>query len=186
MLINDLNELPKCFKEGIRVILLIHRNKDGNKGNAQRKSIKKISMNIEEYENIVFKFDYLRKHNPDYKDYRIYASLNSRNIEKAIHKVKLLSVENDYAREEEKLRFYTERENIFFSCLMNSDCKVDSNVLIDCDSKEEYLEALQFLPVKIILFKYETKNGHHIITKPFNPKLYPILEIKKDPLIYLG
>lgn len=44
MIIDNLSDLPDMFKDGVRGIVLLHRNKDGQSGNAQRKALKKISM----------------------------------------------------------------------------------------------------------------------------------------------
>ena len=36
-----------------------------------------------------------------------------------------------------------------------------------------------------ILLHYETPNGWHVITQPYNPELTKGLEIKKDALMFL-
>lgn len=183
MIIDNLDKVPSCFKDGVRGILLLHRNKDGENGNAQRKSVKKISKNEQEWKEIILRFKELQQHS--YQGYRIYSSVNSRNMEKAIHEFKLRQLNVDYGSIEELHWFYKDIENRFFSCLMNPNCKHESNFLIDCDSKEEYEMAKERIPSNLIIFEYLTKNGMHIITKPFNPNEIKV-EIKKDDLIYIG
>ena len=52
-LIDDLESIPEMFTSGYRGILLIKRNKDGEEGNAQRKSLKRISKNTEEWRECI-------------------------------------------------------------------------------------------------------------------------------------
>ncbi len=183
MLIDNLGFLPDCFKDGVRGIMLLHRNKDGEKGNAQRKAIKKVSRNIEEWHEIVLEFKNLQF--LACPGYRIYSSVNSRNIDKAIHEFKLRQIAVDYGSENELDWFYKDIQNRFFSCLMNPNCRNQNNFLIDCDSEEEYFDAIKILKEDDVLFDYCTKNGRHIICKPFNPNDIE-LEPKKDEMIYIG
>ncbi len=53
MLIEDLDSLPSTFTDGIRGVLLLKRNKDGECGNAQRKAIKHIYRSTEEWKEAV-------------------------------------------------------------------------------------------------------------------------------------
>jgi hypothetical protein len=186
MILDDLDDLPEIFKNSHRGIMLLHRNKDGETGNAQRKSIKKISRDIEEWYKIVCEFKELQQNT--YEGYRIYSSVNSRNMEKAIHEFKLRSLHADYDSLTEKEWFYVDIQNRFFSCLMNPNCREQSNLLIDCDSNDECKLVFENIPQQLILFNYKTKNGMHFLTKPFNPKQLhiPIHIIKKDAMIYVG
>lgn len=183
MIIDDLEDLPDSFKEGVRGVMLIHRNKDGHIGNAQRTCIKKISKNKEEWTEAVQYFERLQR--LAFPLHRIYSCVNSRDMAKAIHEFKVRQLYHDYGNSEELERFYQDIQNRFFSCLMNPNCRKESNFLIDCDSEEEYECALKTLPKELIVYQYPTRNGHHIISKPFNPNEYQI-EIKKDDLIYIG
>lgn len=183
MLIDDLSLLPDIFKEGYRGIMLIHRNKDGCKGNAQRKSFKKISSSPEQWENIVLEFKHMQQ--TSHEDFRIYSSVNPRNMQKAIHEFKRRQLEFDYGNNEELDEFYRDIDNRFFSCLMNPTCRSGSYFLIDCDTVKEYEESLRIVPKDLIVFDYETKSGRHLITHPFNPNEIKV-EIKKDDLIYIG
>lgn len=183
MIIHQLDNLPDFFKQGFRGIMLLHRNKDGALGNAQRKCIKRISSNITEWNEIVLSLYELKlKH---YPEHRIYASVNERNIDKAIHEFQRRTVECMWGARAERDAFYCDIENRFFSCLMNPNARNCSNFLIDCDTPDEYLEYYAKLTKDIIIYEYPTKNGTHIITKPFNPKDIQV-PFKKDELLYVG
>ena len=184
MLIHNLDLIPQSFKDGIRAIFLLHRNKDGESGNAQRKSIKRVSRNAKEWHEIVSHFAILQQ--DSYSGHRIYASVNSRCMEKAVREFKRRQLDNDYAAGDIKDWFYVDIQNTFLSCLMNPSCRNEGNFLIDCDTNEQLKDALKIIPKNFIIFDYPTKNGHHIITHPFNPNDYQGLEIKKDDLMYLG
>lgn len=183
MIIDDLSLLPESFKTGYRGILLIHRNKDGCRGNAQRKSFKKISSSAEQWEGIILEFRHMQK--ISYQGFRIYSSVNARNMQKSIHEFKRRQLEFDYGNNQELDEFYRDIDNRFFSCLMNPSCRCESNFIIDCDTDKEYRHAKETLCEDMILFDYPTKNGRHIISKPFNPNEF-LIEVKKDDLIYIG
>lgn len=184
MLIDNLEKLPDSFKSGIRGLLLVLRNKDGNIGNAQRKAIVQISQDIDQWHATVEYFQKLRECS-QYENHRIYASVNRRNIQKAIHEFKRRQLEFDYGNNIELDNFYIDVRNRFFSCLMNPNSRSESNFLIDCDTDDEYHNAIQKIPPFLILLDYKTKNGRHVITKPYNPHEINVLP-KKDDLLYIG
>ena len=183
MLIDDLDTLPEMFKDGVRGIMILHRTKDGETGNAQRKAIKKISRDKEEWLKIISDFRYLQQNS--YQGHRIYSSVNSRNMEKAIHEFKLRQLHHDYGNLHELNCFYTDIENRFFSCMMNPGCRETSYFLFDCDSIEEHIRMVVRIPSDLICADYGTYNGRHILTRPFNPTPAN-LEPKKDDLILIG
>jgi len=184
-LIERIDDIPEIFTDGIRCILLIKRNKDGEEGNAQRKSIKRISEGSDEWKAIVLELRQLQE--STHKGYRIYSSVNKRDIHKAIHEFKRRQLENDRSLYFEWRSFYFDVKNRFFSCLMNPSCRMTNMFLIDCDTPEEYKHAeLQLRSSGLTIMEYETKNGHHIITRPFNPNDYGNMQIKKDELLFIG
>ena len=184
-LIEDINTIPEIFTDGVRGILLIRRNKDGEEGNAQRKAIKRISRNSIEWRAFVRELYELQQ--TSHQGYRIYSSVNERNITKAIHEFKRRQLETDYGNMHELHSFYCDIKNRFFSCLMNPNCRAQNNFLIDCDTEEEYEHAkLQLRNSGLIVMEYKTKNGMHIITRPFNPNDYGNMQIKKDELMFIG
>lgn len=185
MLIEDLDAIPEIFTDGIRGIMLLRRNKDGEEGNAQRKAIKSISRDTQEWKTIIRELRNLQE--TSYQGYRIYSSVNSRDISKAIHEFKRRQLETDYGNAFEFWSFYCDIKNRFFSCLMNPNCRATSHFLIDCDTQEEYEHAeLQLRGSGLVLMQYPTKNGYHIITLPFNPNDYGNMQIKKDELMFIG
>lgn len=182
MLIDDLTQLPDSFKDGVRGILLLQRNKDGETGNAQRKSIKLISNGINDWNDKIDQLHHLQRNS--HPNHRIYSSVNSRCLKSAIHEFKHRQLDADLADKKSYDEFYIDIKNRFFSALMNPKSRNESFFLIDCDTPQEYSDA--FYKVKdLIVFDYATKNGRHIITKPFNPNEIKV-EIKKDDLIYIG
>lgn len=186
MLIKNLDLLPDVFKEGYRGILLIHRNKDGCEGNAQRKAFKRISRNKQEWLQIINEYEEMRK--SQYPNYRIYSHVNMRNMEKAIRLFKERQLEADYDKNENHHGFYTDITNRFFSCFSNPQASGESWFLLDCDSTVEYEECMSELSLHdIYKYDYRTRNGYHIITSPFNPnKLNLPVEIKRDALIAIA
>jgi hypothetical protein len=183
MLIDDLDSVPDFLTDGVRGILLIHRNKDGEKANAQRKAFTRISNGTEEWKKIILELRELQL--SQFPTHRIYASVNQRNTEKAIREFKRRQLQHDYDPLNIRHEFYYDIKNRFFSCLMSPMNKADYNLLIDCDSNKEYRKALCTLMPNEILFDYATKNGRHIISKPFNPTGCT-LQIKKDDLLAIA
>jgi len=182
MLIDDLTKLPDSFKEGYRVVLLLHRNKDGAVGNAHRKCFKIITNGVQEWTQAIEKLKHMK--DTAYPLHRIYSTVNSRNMCKAIHEFKKRQLEFDYANNP-TYDFYLDIENRFVSCLMNPSCRNESFFLVDCDCADDYTRALNEIHKSLIVFDYETKNGRHLVTKPFNPNGLQ-LDIKKDDLLSIG
>ena len=183
MLIDDLDIVPEWLTDGYRGIMLIKRNKDGGEGNAHRKAIKAISRDSESWKSIIENF--LNLQLTSHIGFRIYASVNSKRIEKAIHEFKRRQLESDYGNDKELDWFYIDVQNRFFSCLMNERAKESQNFLIDCDSEMEYEDAITQIPENLILFDYATKNGRHLITKPFNTSEIRV-QIKKDDMLSIA
>lgn len=184
--------IPHDFKTGYRGIMLLHRTKDGAKGNVQRKSLKRCSSNADEWDCIIREFQYLKMTVSEYQNYRIYSSVNSRNMDKAIREFKRLQLDTDYDNNCNKHGFYLDVDNRFFSCFMQPAQKSESNFLFDCDGSEviyivvrDYLKNLGFY-----LFSYPTTNGFHVISKPFDVSKHALhlpscVEIKKDGMIFI-
>jgi hypothetical protein len=186
VLIDDLTQLPKVFKTGFRGIILLYRTKDGAEGNPHRTCIKRISANEEEFDLHVKNLNEMRLER--YPEHRIYASVNARDIQKAIREFKRRQLDVDYDQHEINNRFYIDIENRFFSCFMNPSCKSESNFLFDCDTMQEYIDCSFALKNNNIeYFDYSTKNGWHIITKAFNYNKFQLpVEPKKDDLIAIA
>ncbi len=156
--------------DGFRVVLLIHRSKEGGFNNTHKRHLKKIiTRNSEEFFIAVSELIEFIK--TDDRDLRIYASVNCRNINKAIRLFKQRQLDNDYTTEPMKSNFYIDIKNRFISCLMDKSSRDDSNFLFDLDGCDDRsLISIQLMLSKItsVLNTYKTKNGYHIITSPFN------------------
>jgi hypothetical protein len=186
-----MNNIPDTFKDGIRLIMLTLRSKEGGKSNKpDRVAHKKLSNGIEEFNKIVDEF--IELSNNSKEPLRIYSSVNKRDINKGIRNFKRLQLEADYWDIESRNEFYLDIKNRWISSIMQPNCRENTNFLIDIDGDlKECLsvgEKLYELGVEVIL-DYPTKNGFHIITKPFNPSLLTEVRedhIKKDGLILLN
>ena len=187
----------KFFANGVRVLFLIHRNKEGGETN-NTKVRKVITRNKEEFRLELIKLvdekeraAMLREPLP----YRIYSCVNARDIEKAIRQFKFEQLEADYYDDELRHGFYYDSKNRFVGALMtpSSRMKDQSYFVIDVDNEEgrdvmgEALGGIAQAGAKIIM-QYATKNGWHIVSEPFNPNLFnvPGVEIKKDGLLLLS
>lgn len=187
-----MNIVPTQFKEGLRMIMLTKRSKDGGRNNPDRVAKRKISRNETEFDSIVDEFK--KEMETSSEPLRIYSSVNSRDIKKAIRLFKQRQLDADYYDEDSKNNFYFDIKNRWISCFMNPSCRAETKFLIDIDDVESVADTIIYakrllgeLGVKI-LASYTTKNGAHIITEPFNPSLWDtdLGEIKKDGLILIA
>lgn len=187
MLLNNIDEIPEIFTFGVRCIILILRNKDGGNRNAQRNSLKRISTNTLEWKKTIIELSHFR--DALYPNHRIYSSVNERNMQKSIHEFKRRQLETDFGNQHEHAQFYIDIENRFFSCLSKPNCRAQNNFIIDCDSIPQHENSLVVLPNEFILMDYQTKNGRHLVTRPFNPNDYCLIPedaIHKDGMMYIG
>lgn len=187
----------KGFTDGVRVLFLIWRNKEGSKVVRNLKVRKLISSNEEEFEKCLTQLVDLKDRYSELP-LRIYSTVNKRNLDKAIRKFKELQLENDYQDREQYYGFYKDIKNRWISSLMRDSSRLETQFIIDIDnSNKEYAIEIEkeILEHTELIKKYRTKNGYHLIVKPFNPNLiktyeksgyiYPDVSIKKDELILL-
>lgn len=177
----------KDFMDGNRMIMLIHRGKEGGKNDrGDRVSKRKISRNKNEFMEIVDRFIELKKQSD--KPLRIYSSVNKRDIDKGIREFEQRQLYARYYDEESKYSFYFDIKNRWISCIMAPKCRAETKFIIDIDDGEDDIEfireKLELLSVRILL-EYKTKNGTHIVTEPFNPNTLPEADINKDGLLLL-
>ncbi len=179
------------FTDGVRVLILVQRNKEGGNNRRDKGSIKrKVSKNKEEFAEILSEF--LEIKNSSDIPLRIYSSVNPRNIEKAIRLFKFEQLEADFYDIENKHNFYYDIRNRWVGVVASPKAKSGTLFLIDIDhtvnraNVDSVKEALETRGIKIVL-DYKTKNGNHIITEPFNPQLVESLklEIKTDGMLLL-
>lgn len=99
------------FTDGVRTMFLIHRPKEGGKNNGKAFVKKVVTANSEEfYVQLLKLLD--EKERAD-MPYRIYSSLNARDIEKAIRQFKFEQLEADYYDDESRHNFYYDVRNRF-------------------------------------------------------------------------
>lgn len=173
------------FSDGVRVLFLIHRNKEGGDTN-NTKVEKVITSNLPEFWDAVAQL--IDKKNNSGLPYRVYSSVNHRNLEKAIRQFKFEQLEADYYDPYDRARFYLDVRNRFIGCLMQPPQKASSYFLFDVDS-EDNGATLKALSGAHIVLSYRTKHGWHIVTEPFNHTkitLPPETELKIDGLLLLS
>ncbi len=158
------------YSDGIRIVFLIHRSKEGGMNNKFKRHLRKIiTTNSEEFFNAIISLQDDMKNSDD--PLRIYSSVNSRDINKAIHRFKVDQLEVDYSNQENKNSFYLDIKNKFISCLMKSGSRAESNFIIDLDHCDErsFHTIYKILEKKTnIQTYYKTKNGYHIVTDAFD------------------
>lgn len=179
-------EILEKFSDGVRVIMLHQRNKEGGRNKGDRYAYKRISTNREEFFKILEEMRKLKEKSD--KQLRIYSCVNRRDIEKGILNFKKRQLEADYYDEVGRNNFYIDIENRFISSLMKPNARAETLFLLDIDNKEQERMARTIIQKENIgvVAEYQTKNGKHIITKPFNPKLMPSdIEIKKDGMLLI-
>ena len=186
----EIMEQFRDFVDGTRIIMLTQRNKEGGKSNnPDRVSKRKISSNRIEFESILEEFLEIKNLFPE-KQLRIYSSVNQRNFEKGMREFKRQQLEADYYDNESKCNFYLDIKNRFLGSIMKPSSRAETFFLIDCDdlTRKTIGKAIDEVDaITDVVLHYKTKNGYHIITKPFNPNLFnkTIGEIKKDALLLL-
>lgn len=189
------NHLPANFKDGIRTIMLMHRKKDGGKySKPDRFAPKYITKSIDEFNE---KYEELIERGQDWGvKFRIYSSVNARNLEKGIKEYKRRQLEADFQGDENRDRFYMSTKTHFFAALMTPGSRAGKYFLLDIDDAPEdnqfALNAVMSLEEQEVSSHhwYHTPNGIHIITDPFNPNEIKLptddTDIKKDGMMLLA
>lgn len=180
------------FTDGFRVLFLIHRNKEGGETNNTKytKYMKIITRDSKEFREQLRELVSIQMNSE--VPYRIYSSVNARDFNKAIRQFKYEQLDADYYDQVQKENFYLDVKNRFLGCLMQPAQRYTSWFLFDIDNvegKDVYGETLQILDSELIIKSYPTKNGWHIVTKPFNYTTLTLpegVEIKKDGLLLLS
>lgn len=167
---------------GYRMVMLIDRNNSGRDRN-QKKCLRKISKNKEEFIEILSEFLEIKKDNE-----RIYSCLNERDIHKAIRIFKQNQLDAEYYDEISKNSFYLDIKNRWISAMMKPQSTKTSYFLLDIDTKnKDEVDDVKKRLCKISAnyIRYETKNGYHFVCPPFDPNLMSGIDIKKDGLLLL-
>lgn len=174
--------IPPIFTQGTREILLIDRS---SKNTCLFNKLARYPDMYEQHINDAIGI--ARRINTP--DLRVYMSINSRCIDKAIREFKRQQIEADYSKFQKD--WYLNLNKQFRHILMQPKQRKTKYFLIDIDTK--HLETLfavnNFIKDNNILTitSYETPNGSHIITEPFNINKckLPNVEVKTDGLMLL-
>jgi len=156
--------------EGIRILQLMQRKSDGGgTNNTKFKSV--ICRDRKEFTTQLAKM--LTTKNKSTEALRIYSSVNSRDLKKAVRHFKQCMLDADYGSEEMWEGLYFNIHNRFISSLMKPRNKLTPNFLLDLDQKDndDVLEKLANLDINILKM-YPTKQGWHFVTVPFNPAIF--------------
>lgn len=173
--------LPPIFFEGLREVLLIDRN---SKNTCLFNKIARYpDMYIQHIEEAIS----IAKHiNTPYL--RVYMSINSRCVDKAIREFKRQQIEADYSKYSHD--WYLNLNKQFRHILMQPKQRKTKYMLIDIDTKQSGTihivdQILKDRDIRTIT-SYETPNGSHIIAEPFNPNYFTNVEhveVKTDALM---
>ncbi len=174
---------PAQFRNGVRILMRTLRAKDGGKvTDPDRVADRVVSRNIEEYDDLLAQM--LRRRTGRE---RIYSTADARDMHKAIRLFKERQLEADYYDVTSRDSFYADIHNRWISALVSPRCAVGTTFLVDVDDAQ----ALTIAETEIasngleILHTYPTKNGKHIILRPFNPQLVSF-EVKKNSMMLVA
>jgi hypothetical protein len=175
------------YVDGVNVLILIFRSKEGAKSANNDHLQKIISDNPKKFKEALLSL--LDRKEKSGLPLRIYSSVNKRDISKAIRQFKYEQLDAEYYSAEDKNSFYLDIKNRFVGSLMKPSSRAETKFLIDVDDENAHSESLKKLAeLNIQIFDvFKTKNGWHIITEPFNPALFTVkdTEIKKDGMLLL-
>jgi hypothetical protein len=187
----ELCETFSGFTGGLRMLILLHRSKDGGHRDEEKRAIiSRFTFSETSFQSALEDLLLLRR--VLYPHTRLYSSVNERDPAKVLRIIDQESLDYKYCNSEEMLQNF--RKKLIKSprhFVMQTRTAIGNSFMIDVDNvpgKDVEGEALTLLselkvPIKV---KYRTKNGWHIITEPFNPKKWThSSEIQKDGLILL-
>ena len=175
--------IPQELKTGVHVLMLIARNKDRLPEGYDDQMLKYIVRCEHEWD--IHVKELAEQRNTYMPHHRLYACVNQRNVEAAIREFKRRQLNADYEGEELRQQYYLDIENRFISCLMAPSSALSRFMLLDCDTPEQTEKTRSQIPETLLIHEYETRSGHHFITKGFNPNGLTC-EVHRDGLMYLG
>lgn len=169
-----------------KIILFIIRKKDNDISKTiSRKDYYFISDDInksqKQREKIINKFKMIG--DTIYSDYvyRIYETVNVRDVNKANKELQHILIDADRI---------IDVPNKWLSILQSPKCRAERNFLLDLDdcTEDQYNEVIETLNTNNINIHSTNKtiNGYHIITSGFNPNIVEqyssFLELKRDAM----
>lgn len=176
----------KDFTGGIRVLFLLYRGKDGGDktDEDQRTFATRVSFNEKEFAKNLKELWALQE--LFYPECRIYLSVNARNLKKSIFTLKKELLFAETYDETGRQKLFERIAKSSRHILMQPSSAETSYFIFDIDQENISQELPEINSLTETLLIYKTKNGWHIVTKPFNPALYKgVGEIKKDGLLLL-
>ena len=187
--VEEIMEEFSDFTDGTRVLLLLQRKKEG--GSTQehkRRRARYVTHNGDQFKSCLFQLLLLQATSAI--DYRIYLSVSPRDIQKAEKEFKRLMLDVDFTGGENKQFFYEHLEDKWISALMSSNPMKDQGLFIldiDVPDNGQALRWIEGNHVELVK-QYRTKQGWHMVVKPFNRTLFPteIGEVKDDGLLLLA
>lgn len=192
--INETEEIMSTFEgftDGTRMLMLLYRKKDGGSNKEEQRVFEShVTSNRDEFKSKLMNLLWLKKL---YPNCRIYSCVNSRNQKKIIREIHNHLIEQYYSDEECANSIQKKIIKNPRSFVMKPSTRKSSFFLLDIDDEDgadKFGEALTFIAENEIeeIQRYRTKNGWHVVTKPFNPSNWDtsIGEIKKDALLLLS
>jgi hypothetical protein len=157
---------PDELKEGVRLMMRVWRNKENAEGKRPGRTV--ITNSVDEWNTWAQKL-----YDESIPGERIYASVEPRSVPKAIRVFKERQLDADYDSTEVRDAFYHECFTRWLSCLGAPQASASRLFLFDCDNFAD--SALLYDDLRVnnllpnVVHSYDTKNGAHFITRPFNP-----------------
>jgi len=178
----------EIFTDGIRVLMLIDRGvMNSNKG-SRRWINKIITHDKASFQKALIKLLALQYHLNE-PSIRLYSCVNDRKLENAIKRFQHCQLD---LTKDNYIKFYTNINDEFCSSLMKPEMRKSKYFLLDVDSKSSIAKfnTYGFLVKHKIekVMSYDTKNGFHVITHPFDVRLaqdQKQMTLQKDGLVLL-
>jgi hypothetical protein len=177
---------PAPYRLGTRVLFLKGRHKDGIE---KQRTIIRISHETAEFNRQLDELAAMAEPKE-----RIYASAEPRCIEKSVRVFKRRMLDNDYQADPQE--FYRKIEARWASCLMQSNHQYEKmkRWLFDVDEPEMLQSVVTqmknlFPDIWSDHYAYQTKNGTHVLVRPFNKSQLDDESrglIKDNPLMLWG
>jgi len=185
-----LEELPTVLKTGYRTLFLLERKKDGGHNKEDRRAFNfVVTTSEDELLHKLKEFLWLRYFYEN--ELRLYLSVNERSPRKTVRNILSAITDSLYADELNRETIARKICKGSRSYIMATNAAGSSLFLLDVNNEPgkdvmgDTLQEMARVGVEEI-YRRPTRNGWHIVTKPFNPALWKgDAEIKKDGLLLL-
>lgn len=178
------------FTDGTRMLLLLHRTKDGGNNKEEHRTFESyVTRDSEDFSNKLFNMLLMKATSTI--PLRLYLSACERDVKKIIRTIEYELLDLHYADQERREATHMKILRAPRHFIMKPENAKEKLFMIDVDDKDgrdmmgEVLTHMSDLNIEEIM-RYRTKGGWHIIVKPFNPALWQHeSEVKKDPMLLL-